>query len=266
MIVRAAKAAIKSVPFLHRLALRFAARFFPTGEVNRQRFRRFCAELPELVPEPFFVKVGANDGVTADPCADILRADPRWRGLLIEPVPYCFERLKANYPDRGRYLLEQVAIGPTHGTATFYHLDEQVRENHPELPRMVDLLGSFDREHIVKHLDGRLEPFIVESTVEVRPLAEVLDSHDIRAVHLLQIDAEGHDDEVLKTLRFDGPLPLAIFVEHGHIPEARKRAMLRLLRASGYTVLECFEDYFALHRASRRRLLRGHRGPRRVSL
>jgi FkbM family methyltransferase len=256
MIVDALRRAIRSVPVLHRLLLPIAARFDTSGPANRERFRRFCAELPRLVDAPFFVKVGANDGLTADPCADLLRAEPRWRGLLIEPVPFVFERLRANYPDTRRYTLEQVAIGPARGTATFYYVDEKARQSHPELPRMVELLGSFDREHILKHLDGRLEPFIVESTVQVRPLSEVLESHGIREVHLLQVDAEGHDDEVLQTLRAGAPAPLAIYVEHGHIPEARKQAMLGRLRGAGYDLMECAGDYFALHRETHRRLRR----------
>lgn len=37
----------------------------------------------------------------------------------------------------------------------------------PGLPVWYDQLGSFDRQHIVKHLDGRLEPFIVTSNVNL---------------------------------------------------------------------------------------------------
>src|SRR5262249_59030637 len=75
------------------------------------QIRHYCAVLPTLVAEPLFVKVGANDGVTGDPCSDILLATPQWRGILIEPVPYCFERLRANFSDSRRFILEQVAVG-----------------------------------------------------------------------------------------------------------------------------------------------------------
>jgi hypothetical protein len=55
-----------------------------------RRFRHYCFGLPKFVSEPVFVKVGASDGITDDPCSDILLASKKWRGLLIEPVPYCF--------------------------------------------------------------------------------------------------------------------------------------------------------------------------------
>jgi hypothetical protein len=114
-------------------------------------------------------------------------------------------------------------------------------------------VDSFDRNHIVKHLKGRLEPFIRECKVAVRPLSDVLASHQIGQVHLLHIDAEGHDFEVLQTLDFAGHAPLAIFVEHRHLFPAAKRGLVRLLRANGYKVRDCGKDYFAVNKKAHRR-------------
>lgn len=58
-----------------------------------------------------FVKVGANDGITGDPCSDYFLRNQNWRGLLIEPVGYCVEKLKAIYNDDSRFIVEQRAIG-----------------------------------------------------------------------------------------------------------------------------------------------------------
>ena len=41
-------------------------------------------------------------------------------------------------------------------------------------------------------------------------------------MHLLHVDAEGHDYEVLKTLDFAKHAPLSIFVEHKHLSDAQK--------------------------------------------
>jgi hypothetical protein len=43
--------------------------------------------LSKAFPEPFFVKIGANDGITGDTSSDPL-SDTNWKGLIIEPVPY----------------------------------------------------------------------------------------------------------------------------------------------------------------------------------
>ena len=219
------------------------ARRTKTSEV--EQFRNYCLELSRAAPEPVFVKVGANDGITGDPCSDILLANTNWRGLLIEPVPYCFDRLKANFKDTQRFCFEQVAIGAPAGHASFYYVDAKANQAVPDLPPWFDQLGSFDRNHIVKHLNGRLEPFIIECKVEVCPLSDLIVRNRIQKVHLLHVDAEGHDYEVLKTLDFAQHAPMSIFIEHRHLSRARRSDMLRLLRQHGYAVRDCGADYFA---------------------
>jgi FkbM family methyltransferase len=220
------------------------------------RFRAFCAQLPDRVADPFFVKVGANDGVSGDPCSDILLADARWRGLLIEPVPYSFERLQAAFGDSRRFVLERTAVGDTEGTAVFYYVDPKARDAAPDLPFWFDQLGSFDARHILKHLDGRLQPFIVECEVAVKPLGQVLASHGIRDVHLLHIDTEGYDYEILKTVDLMIHPPVAIFIEHKHLAESQRRDMHQRLTMHGYAVRDCGGDYFALNRQAETRLSR----------
>jgi FkbM family methyltransferase len=201
-----------------------------------------------------FVKVGANDGITGDPCSDILLADPRWKGLLIEPVPYCFERLAANFADAERFSVEQVAIGTAVGETTFYYVHPNAHQAIPDLPNWFDQVGSFARNHIVKHLSTAVTPYIVECKVQVRPLADVLRKNGIRDFHLLHIDTEGHDYEVLKTLDFAAHAPVAIFVEHKHLADTEKRKMVRFLRKHGYSVRDCGCDYFALDKTANKRL------------
>jgi len=209
--------------------------------------------LPKILSEPVFVKIGANDGVSWDPVSDVLLASNKWKGLLVEPVPYCFDRLKANFQDP-RFSLEQVAIGASAGQTTFYYVDPKAIQNIPGLPTWFDHLGSFDRNHIIKHLDGVLEPFIIESKVKVSPLSDVLVRNKIQQVHLLHVDTEGYDDEVLKTLDFAKHTPLSIFVEHKHIPSARKAEMLRRFHENGYSVRDCGGDFFAVHDEADKRL------------
>lgn len=260
VLTRKVKAAIKPVPFLYKILqssaalLRRARNSFHKRKL--ERFRHYCSYLPTIVPEPMFVKVGANDGVTGDPCSDILLAEKRWKGLLIEPVPYCFDRLKENFYDTQRFSLQQVAIGKPNEEATFYYVDSKAYENIPDLPYWFDQLGSFDKSHIIKHLNGILTPFILECEVKVRLLSDVLRENGIRDVHLLHIDTEGHDFEVLKTLDFTTHAPTAIFIEHKHLPKSQKTEMRHLLRTQGYSVHNCGSDYFALDKKANKRLQR----------
>ena len=256
MFIEKAKAAIKSMPVAYKI-LSLLRRPKPAYcRLALKRFRQYCSDLPALAPEPVFVKVGANDGITGDPCSDILLANNKWKGLFIEPVPYCIDRLKANFHDSTRFSIEQVAIGSTAGTKTFYYVDQAASDILPNLPVWFDQLGSFDKNHILKHLDGILAPFLLECSIEVSTLSDVLSRNGIRDFHLLQIDTEGYDYEVLKTLDFANHAPVMIFVEHRHLPSTQRKEMLRLLRKHGYSVRDCGSDYFAINNEANKRLQR----------
>ncbi len=247
-MLQQAKAALKSIPGL-RAVYHVVVRPFRTMETETHA-RRYCTLLPQVVAAPVFVKDGANDGVTGDPISDILLADERWRGLLIEPAPPCFQRLAANFHDPRRFVLEQAAVGRTNGDAPFYFVDPRAARELPGLPDWFDQLGSFDRNHILKHLDGVLEPFIIEQRVPVRRLEDVLQEDGFRDVHLLHIDVEGYDFEVLKTLDIAARPPAAILVEHTHLARADKIATLKMLRTLHYQVEGDVGNYFAVHRNS----------------
>jgi FkbM family methyltransferase len=213
-----------------------------------RRFRRYCRKLTKIVSEPIFVKIGANDGITSDPCSDILLGDSNWKGVLIEPVPYCFDRLKEHFGDARRFHLERVAIGREAGQTDFYYVDAKAKNELPDLPEWFDQLGSFDRNHIVKHLDGVLEPFIVQTRVQVSPLSAVLERNRVKNVHLLHVDTEGYDFEIVKSIDFERHAPLSIYAEHKHLRSDEKSEMADFLCDRGYSVRDCGTDYFAVLR------------------
>jgi FkbM family methyltransferase len=194
------------------------------------------------------VKVGANDGVTGDPFGDSLLINAAWQGLLVEPVPYCLERLASIYKDRRRFKIESVAVGRTPGTTKFYYVSEAAKTSIPELPEWYDQLGSFDRQHILKHLQGKLEPFILVMDVQVDSLANILRKHEIAEITLLHIDTEGYDLDVLDSLVLGEFLPECIMVEYKHLQADDKSAMLSLLKSNGYVVRDTDGDFFAIHR------------------
>ena len=64
-----------------------------------------------------------------------------------------------------------------------------------DLPFWFDQLGSFDRMHIVKHLDGAYSnAFIISEMIDTVPLHDILDKHGGQShIDLIHIDTEGHD-------------------------------------------------------------------------
>ncbi len=72
------------------------------------------------IPDAFVVQVGANDGAQGDPIHALFERHPGWSGLLIEPVPFVFERLRANYHNDSRFIYARVAIADEQGSFPFY--------------------------------------------------------------------------------------------------------------------------------------------------
>ena len=198
------------------------------------------------VSEPFFVTVGANDGVMLDPLAEMVRSEGRWRGLLVEPVPHLFARLQANYPDAARFTLAQVAVADRSGELPFYYVNERARQELPGMPDWFDGLGSFDRSHIARWEGGVLEPYIVEASVPCLPLPALLARHGVRRVDLLLIDTEGYDYQVLRQVDLVATPPAAVLVEYKHLTGPDHKALRTLLRRHGYRVYDCHQDYLAV--------------------
>ena len=213
----------------------------PVDRWLRARLRRQTRERGPSV----FVKVGANDGLTGDPCRDLLRRDTRWSGLFVEPVPYCVERLRENYPDERRFKIAPVAIGNAAGAKPFYYVSADAAQAMPDLPTWHDQLGSFDRQNILDHLDGRLAPHVVEAEVEVQTLTGVIRRAGLGRVDFLHVDTEGFDLEVMRTLDLAAYRPATVFVEHSKLSDADAESLRRLLVDNGYEVERGGSDYLA---------------------
>jgi FkbM family methyltransferase len=191
----------------------------------------------------FVVQIGSNDGSTADPIHSLLTSNLSWRALLVEPVPYLFERLKRNYPRNARFRFDNVAVGEVAGVSPFYYLDPAAGESVPGLPYFYEQVGSFNRNHITKHFGSGLDKFIVKSDIPTAPLSTVLKRNNVTKIDLFHIDAEGYDWIILRQLDLNYYAPKVILFEHKHLSlEARLEACAFLRPA--YKVTDLGGDYF----------------------
>lgn len=194
-------------------------------------------EFARAYPRATFVQVGANDGVYRDPLTDEIRARP-WKGVMVEPVPYVFERLRANYGAHSRIALENAAITDEDGTRELFHLAE-AEPGTPRLPDWYDKLGTFHRDVLLKHraaipdFDQRLR------TLQVPCLTfeSLCRKHGLASVDLIQLDTEGHDFEILRQIDLDALRPRLVMYEHLHFDEAARRESAELVLAAGYEQL-----------------------------
>jgi hypothetical protein len=106
-------------------------------------------------------------------------------------------------------------------------------------------LGTFDRDHITKHLEGILEPFICEAEIETKTLSDFLREQDFEKLDVLHIDAEGHDYKVISTLDLEQYHPALILIENKHLSEEENSRLKRMLIASNYKLRQFRSDLMA---------------------
>lgn len=181
----------------------------------------------------FFVQIGANDGITHDRLYPFV-TEGGWRGILIEPVPYYFQKLKENYRGNPRLIFENAAISATEGEQDLF----RIREGIAHLPGWVNGLASLHLDVLLNHKWAipDIEDYIVKERVRCVPLERLLREHRVAKIDLLAIDTEGHDYEIIKRLDLNRLKPPILTYEHKHLSRGDRKACVQLLRGFGYTV------------------------------
>jgi hypothetical protein len=243
VLLELVKSGMRRNPSLYRWSLAVRRKFFPDEIV------RCAAELSRLmraVAHPVFVKVAGDDSLDLDPFAEMIVAEKKWIGLVIEPNPFRLERLKLIYEDLYRFSIDQVAVDPTPGHRPFFCVSDRATEALSDLPYWHAQIGSFDRRQVGRCLGGALEPFIVEDRVRTRPLPEILARHAIERIDFLHIDAKGDDLGVWRTMEFATLSPAVTVVELGGLSASSAAEIRGRLQASRYAVRNCGSALFAL--------------------
>jgi hypothetical protein len=142
---------------------RVGSRFIATGQIGSSP-TPIIAKYFNGKPA-FFVQVGSNDGQRGDPLHDLIKSNPQWSGIFIEPVEYVFNRLVDNYGNDPRFRFEQIAIGDELGQRQFYYISEKAL-GIDGLPDKCDQMGSFDRNHILRQ-SAALAPYIHHAACSV---------------------------------------------------------------------------------------------------
>ena len=191
----------------------------------------------------FFIQIGSNDGKRGDPIYDYV-IKYSWRGILIEPVPYLYEKLKNTYAGQEGLVFENIAIADKDGHKTFYRVEEN---DEPGNPFWYDQLGSFCKEVLLKHraMVPNLEKHLISEQIPCLSFNSLLKKCGVTKITLLHIDTEGYDYEIIKTVPFGLIKPYIILYEHKHLSRDDKQACVSLLTEQGYRTLELHSDTFA---------------------
>jgi FkbM family methyltransferase len=164
----------------------------------------------------------------------------------VEPVPQIFAQLRRNYSYlRGRNLaFFNVAVSNDEGAKKFWKIKDAFL---PEFPLFAYQVGSFDRTHVLKHFPEipDLEAKIEAIEVPCKTYEQVREQAGLSSVHVLHLDVEGHEDQILNSIDFSRSKPLIILFEISHMPESTKRQSLAMLQNHAYCLQEAGDDCIA---------------------
>ncbi|MEO9337960.1 FkbM family methyltransferase [Mesorhizobium sp. SB112] len=239
----------------------FLALGLPVGILNRGaplRGTRFLA-LAALSARfgssrPFqMVNVGACDGALFDDVTPWLKRIPRSRAVLVEPIPYNQQRLRANYPDKERFRIEPLAITRTPGSITVKTFDPLALES-GELP--IEFIGcsSITDTNLMSGKNAwgkadlnfnKFEAHLKDIQVPSDTLQSVLDRNDVEHIDAFLVDCEGADWLVFDQLDLNRYRPGMIKIEIGALPADGIGNVVVKLKTAGYHVGIYAEDVWA---------------------
>ena len=180
-----------------------------------------------------FLQIGAYDGVAGDPLRAIVAEDERWHGILVEPQPQAFARLKRNYRDAThRLFFLNCAISDVGGEAEFHYVPPETIER-AGLPSFYAELASFNRSNIDKHAPGApIETTIIKTLT----VADALAAAGYGKVDCLVLDVEGLEATLLGNIDFDQLGVSFIVFEHKHLATADMTSLANRLGIFGFQI------------------------------
>jgi FkbM family methyltransferase len=208
---------------------------------------RLVKGFAEAHPSAVFVQIGANDGEQHDFLRPYILRLP-WHGVIVEPVPYVFERLARSYAGQDGIVLENVAIAAVDGPQPFHHLAEAADHAREGLPRWYDGIGSLSRENVVAHAPHipDIEQRIVTTDVSAVTFETLCDRNGLESLDLLLIDTEGYDWEIIRQVDLATRGPRLLVYEHYHLDAGDRRGAREHLHRAGYETMEEHFDTFCL--------------------
>nr|WP_242044197.1 FkbM family methyltransferase [Leptolyngbya sp. FACHB-1624] len=195
-----------------------------------------------LTQQPFFIQVGANDGINGDPIYPFI-LKWNWSGVKVEPVRYIFQELEKNFKDFSNIILENSAIAHTNNSQKFYYLKQD-----SAAPEWYSQLGSFSLPTILKHAQWipDLEERLMTSDVPCLTFEELCDKHHIHHIDVIHIDTEGYDFEIIKLIDFEKFRSAIVLYEHKHLNVSDQHLCRQHLESFGYQFISTSRDTLAV--------------------
>jgi FkbM family methyltransferase len=178
------------------------------------------------------LQIGAFDGHACDPLFEVLQSD-NVSAILVEPQKIPYERLMARYATNPKVSLINAAVAENDGVTKLYVPDSDASTKASLIAQHHRRFGSDAKE-------------IREIEVPSVSVSSLVNRFHGERLHLLQVDTEGMDYQILKWFFNAGIEPDVLNFESLHLTKAERLASRQLLNAKGYWWIESDQDTFAL--------------------
>ena len=146
------------------------------------------------------VVLGAHTG---EYLKDLINYHINSKILLVEPVPYNFELLEKEYKAFEDIIICKKAILNCRKKDNFYYVK---KDSITKLGKhWASQIGSFDKNHILNHENKRFkiqEKDIEQIEVEFITFEDLMIEYSINLIDKLQIDVEGAEYEIMKSIDY----------------------------------------------------------------
>ena len=232
---------VSSLTYTQKEALKTILRRFKLYASQPDPEQVYLEAAIQDLPKVFFIQIGANDG--HDFVRRVLGGQYRKRkisGILIEPQPYYYNKLRSTYAGMSDIEILNVAISDTDEALTLFYIDYDDRD----LPSWTKGLGSLNKEVLLSHshLIEDLPSRIRQLEVRCMPVGELLKKAGGAQLDILVTDTEGHDFVILKQFDFAVVRPKLIIYESKHLAKRDLAACEQMLSAVGYQVTKLGND------------------------
>jgi FkbM family methyltransferase len=123
--------------------------------------------------------------------------------LLVEPVPYNYNKLKDNFKNTKNIEICTNAIFSENKLDKFYYVNENSISKLGK--HWASGIGSFNKDHILNHKTKRfkIEPEDIDE-IEIKFITfdDLIENYSIQSIDKLQIDVEGAEFEILNSIDY----------------------------------------------------------------
>ena len=159
----------------------------------------------------YIIQVGSHIGNTEN---DYLynNINLKFKYIMIEPVPYLFNKLKENYKSYNNIIFLNIAISNYDGIIDLYIPSE--KNDFEKMVSWASQLASINQYHASTFVPNCI---IDKICVECKTLNTLIKEYNIKQIEYLYTDTEGHDYDILIDLNLLLIKPKNIIFENKHM-------------------------------------------------